>query len=85
MVLARILVLVATFAGGLALIRYAEPIVRSVGHMDWAERTFGVGGSYTVWKIAGGLVMILGFLYAIGRLDIAPGAAIQQFGPSSIQ
>ncbi len=85
MVLARIVVLILTFGGGLAIIRYAEPIVRAVGHMDWAERTFGAGGSYTVWKIAGVFVIIAGFLYAIGRLDLAPNAALQNFGPSNIQ
>ncbi len=85
MVFARIVVFILTTAGGLALMRYAEPIVRNTGHMDWAERTFGAGGSYTVWKIAGVFVIIAGFLFAIGRLDLSPGAAIQNLGPGTIQ
>lgn len=77
MVLTRVIILILSFLAGLGLIRYAEPIVRSVGHMDWAERTFGAGGSYTVWKIAGVVVIIVGFLYAIGRFDLAPGQSLQ--------
>ena len=77
MVLARILVLVLSFAAGLGIIRYSEPIVRSFGHIDWAEKFFGAGGSYTVWKLGGVLVIIVGFLYAIGIFNVQPGDTLQ--------
>ncbi|MEK7184484.1 MAG: hypothetical protein AAB701_03140 [Patescibacteria group bacterium] len=83
MVLTRIVVFVVTFLLGIGIVRNAEPIVRSVGHLDWAERTFGAGGSYTAWKIAGVLVMIFGFLYAIGRFDLTPGESLPFLRPTS--
>lgn len=83
MVFTRILVLIFSFLGGIGLIRYAEPIVRGVGHMDWAERTFGAGGSYTVWKIAGIFVIIVGFLFAIGKFDLVPGQTFQLVAPTT--
>ncbi|MBI4032282.1 hypothetical protein HY374_01090 [Candidatus Berkelbacteria bacterium] len=70
--LVRILILVLTFAGGLAIIRYAEPIVRTFGTMDWAEKHLGQGGTYSAWKLIGVLIMIFGFLYAIGQFDLSP-------------
>lgn len=83
MVFGRIVAFILTFAAGLGIIRYAEPIVRTFGHMDWAERTFGAGGTYTVWKITGVLVIIFGFLYAIGRFDLTPGETLQFVQPTS--
>jgi len=46
---------------GIALIRYAFPIVRTLGQMDWAERYLGSGGTYTAWKLIGVLMIIAGF------------------------
>ncbi len=74
MVLARILVFLLTCAVGLAVMRYAEPIVRTFGRMDWAEKALGAGGTYTAWKLIGVLVIIVGFLYAIGQFEIVPGS-----------
>ena len=83
MILARILVLVLTFAGGLAIIRYAEPIVRTFGYMDWAEKHLGSGGTYSAWKLIGILVMVFGFLYAIGQFDLAPQGTAPFLGNAS--
>lgn len=80
MILARILVLVLTFAGGLAIIRSAEPIVRNFGTMDWAEKYLGAGGTYSAWKLFGVLVMIFGFLYAIGQFELGPRDASSLIG-----
>lgn len=77
MVLVRLLVLVVTFIVGLGIIRYAELMVRTFGHTDWAERVFGAGGSYTAWKLGGILVIICGFLYAVGTFEISPGQRLQ--------
>lgn len=81
--LVRLLVLVLTFAGGLAIIRHAEPIVRNFGTMDWAEKHLGPGGTYSAWKLIGILVIIFGFLYAIGQFDLAPRDATQFIGRPS--
>ncbi len=38
---------------------YTHTLVRTFGHLDWAERYLGPGGSYTAWKIAG--LLCIGF------------------------
>lgn len=38
---------------------YPFPIVRFFGHMDWAERRFGPGGSYTAWRLIGAGLIVL--------------------------
>ena len=48
-------------AGGIGLVVYAYPIVHTFGHLDWAERYLGTGGSYSAWKLAGILMIIGGF------------------------
>ena len=46
---------------GIGLIIYAFPIVRTLGQMDWAERFFGTGGTYTAWKAIGLLLILASF------------------------
>ncbi len=72
MFLVRFLVFVLSFAAGLWIIRNSEWLVRTFGHAGWAERLLGAGGSYSVWKLGGIVVMILGFLYAVGTFRLAP-------------
>jgi hypothetical protein len=48
---------------GICLMRYCEPLVRLFGKNDWAERHLGSGGSYTMWKLIGILVIVVGILY----------------------
>ncbi|MBU6389023.1 hypothetical protein KGQ71_00750 [Patescibacteria group bacterium] len=36
-------------------------IVRFFGHLDWAERYLGPGGSYTAWRIIGIILIVAGF------------------------
>ncbi|MBI4022653.1 hypothetical protein HY375_00600 [Candidatus Berkelbacteria bacterium] len=73
MVLARLLVFLLTFAGGLAILRYTEPIVRTFGmQFDWADKVFGAGGTYTAVKLFALLLMFFGFLYLIGQVDLSP-------------
>lgn len=46
----------------MAMVIYNFQLVRLFGHPEWAERTFGPGGSYTVWRLAGFCVIIGGLL-----------------------
>lgn len=43
---------------------YTYRIVRTFGHLDWADRYLGAGGSYTAWKIAG-IICILFGIYTV--------------------
>jgi hypothetical protein len=65
----RIIVFVAALAVGIFFLSYTERIVNFIGHNSWAEKYLGAGGSYTMWRILGVIVMIMGFLYLIGQLD----------------
>jgi hypothetical protein len=46
--------------------RYNEWLVRTVGKAEYAERILGSGGTYTMWKILGVIVIILGVIYLLG-------------------
>jgi len=76
MIIVRFLVFFLSFGAGIWIIRNAQWGVRTFGHADWAEKYFGTGGSYTVWKIVGILVIVLGFLYAVGTFNLSPGQSI---------
>lgn len=72
MLLARIIVFLLSFAAGITLIRGSVWMVRNFGYMDWAERYLGSGGTYSAWKLFGILIIIAGFLYAVGTFSIGP-------------
>ena len=61
---------------GFGLIKYSFPITNFFGHIPWAERYLGGGGTYTLYKIVGVIVIILAFLYMFGSL----GSAIAPLG-----
>ena len=70
MFLLKILVFILALVLGLSFLIYTEPIVRTFGKTDWAERHFQTfGGTYLVWKIVGIIIIILGFLFLVGSLD----------------
>lgn len=48
-------------AGGLAILVYTYPIVRLFGHLDWAEKYLGPGGTYLAWKLIGLAGILFGF------------------------
>jgi len=61
----KFLIFLCLVGGGTGLVIYAFPIVRLIGHIDWAEKHLGPGGSYTFLKIAGILAIIIGFYYLV--------------------
>ena len=63
---------------GLALIVYTEKVVDFIGKIDFAERIFIGGGTYTFVKLFGVLLMIGSFMYMTGGLQSVFGAI---FGP----
>ncbi len=81
MVFARIVVFVLTFALGLLVIRRSQWLVQNFGYMDWAEKYMGSGGTYSAWTLIGVLIIIWGFLYAVGTFSISPGDGLN-LGPT---
>lgn len=51
---------------GSLILKYTEPIVRTIGKNDWAEQYLGAGGSYTMWKLIALGIMVAGLVYWIG-------------------
>jgi hypothetical protein len=50
---------------GVLMVVYSYPIVRLIGHIDWAEKTFGVGGTYTFMKLFGIVLILAGFYFLV--------------------
>lgn len=54
---------------GIAMIVYARNIVEYIGEIDFAERFFLQGGTYTFVKLFGLGLSILSFMWAMGGLQ----------------
>lgn len=59
----KFFVLLIAFTLGVLIVRYCEPIVRTIGHSAWAEQHLGAGGSYMMWKIIGILIPVLTLIF----------------------
>jgi hypothetical protein len=57
----NILISLAAIILGFLVELYTFQIVRTFGHLDWAERYLGPGGSYSAWRIIGILMIIFGY------------------------
>ena len=68
MIITKITVFIISLPLGLYLMIKAEPLVRLFGKNSWAERVMP-GGSYTMWKLIGIVVIVLGFMFLMGGLD----------------
>jgi len=56
-------------ASGFGLLVYTEPVKRFTGPIDFAEKYFGAGGTYTFFKLVG-LGLIIGALFWVtGTID----------------
>ena len=60
--IARLLVLLAAIGLGILIERFTERIVNFVGYSGWAESKLGAGGTYTMWKLIGLIVIVGGVL-----------------------
>ena len=60
----RYLILILLIAAGTLALSQTFKIVGFFGHMDWAERYLGPGGSYLAWRILG-VALIVGAIYGI--------------------
>ena len=60
--IARFLVLLAAIGLGILIERFTERIVNFVGYSGWDEEKLGGGGTYTMWKLIGLIVIVGGVL-----------------------
>ncbi len=73
--IARIFYFLGLGALGLFILVRTYTWVGWVGKSSWAETKIGMGGSYTMWKGIGLLMIIVGFLIMIGVLQLHPKSA----------
>lgn len=57
------------FPLGIVIVVYRERIKRFTGNLGFAERWFGIGGTYTFYLIVGLVVSVLSVMYASGVLQ----------------
>ena len=65
----RILFSALGIALGLSLIKFREQIQRATGPIEWGEKIFGTGGTFTFIAALGSLIVILSILNMFGLLD----------------
>ena len=65
----KILVFIIMFAVGLVIMKYNEPLVRTFGKSYYAEKYLGMGGTYTMWKLIGIAIILVGFAYMLGLIE----------------
>ena len=62
----KFLVLVIGFGAGVAFLKYSYQMTHLFGHNSWAETYLGSGGTYTMWRLLG-VVVVLGSLWYVFR------------------
>jgi hypothetical protein len=57
---------------GILVMRYTFQIVQMFGKIGWAENHMsgGLGGTYTLYKLVGLLIIVLAMLYMFGGLGL---------------
>lgn len=63
-ILMKILVFIVGMTGGIAMVKYSFQLTHLFGHNDLAERYLGSGGSYSMWKLLG-LIIIFGTIWYV--------------------
>ncbi|MDO8513650.1 MAG: hypothetical protein Q7S37_04060 [bacterium] len=61
----KLLMVIAAFVVGSAMIKYREKLVRMVGKNYYAEKYLGAGGSYTFWVLLGTIVIVGTVIYVL--------------------
>ena len=72
----RILIGLGITLLGMACSYKTEWILSTVGQVEWAERTFGPGGSRIFWKLAGVVICMIGFSVMTNLFDGFVGGVI---------
>lgn len=64
--LLKIAVLILGLGVGTAFVKYSFQLTQIFGHNSLAEQYLGTGGSYTMWKLLG-LIIIFGSVWYVFR------------------
>lgn len=74
----RLIIFILAFIGGILIMKNTVPIVKIVGRSSWAEKYLGTGGTYSMWSLIGVAIILIGFLYFMGVIDLSPDEAEQR-------
>jgi len=55
------------------LVIYREPIVRFIGHIQWAEEKLGAGGTYNLMILIGIFCFVFSLMYMTNSFDLIFG------------
>ena len=69
-ILIRILIFLGCFGVGMSFIVKTLPWVNLLGKSAWAEQHLGGGGTYTMWKLIGIIIIIVGLLIMAGTIPV---------------
>ena len=58
----RILAGLAVAAAGIGLVLKSQAIINFLGPLEWAEAKLGYGGTNIVYKLAGVVIVFIGFM-----------------------
>lgn len=67
---------------GILVMKYSIRITDTFGKINWAETHLrgGMGGTYTFYRIAGLVIVILSMLYLFGAMGFITGPLAPLFG-----
>jgi hypothetical protein len=71
-------ILLGLFLSGIGILMVWKTswAIEMIGINNWAERTFGGGGTRTFYKLAGVFVIIVGFIITTDLFDVIFGGMI---------
>jgi hypothetical protein len=65
---------------GIAVIKFSFPLTNFFGHIPWAEDHIGGGGTNSLYKIVGVIIIIGSFLYMFGNVGFVTKPLLPLFG-----
>lgn len=72
----RILIGILVSLGGIIIVWKTQIMMDTVGPIEWAEKTFGGGGSRLFYKLFGIFVILIGFMVITNLFNDIVGGAI---------
>ncbi|MFO0704661.1 MAG: hypothetical protein U0517_01635 [Candidatus Andersenbacteria bacterium] len=73
----RILIGVILLVAGILLVIFSQKIYENFGPNRWAEEKLGGGGTVSLLRIVGAILILLGLFIWVGLFDLIFGGAIR--------
>lgn len=80
----RIIIFLLFEGAAYLLIMQTDPIIKWVGRISFAEKTFGPAGTYTLLRLLGAVAVIAGLLYLTGLWDRALDGMFSWLAPPAL-